>query len=376
MLSVCVITTAHPAWDVRIYEREIRSLVKRYPVIYLAPESGPPPSPLPSDVRFIPLKKYSGRLARVARLPGIFLTLYSLRREAGAYHGHDPDLAPVLALLRITTRIPCVYDMHENHAAVLRDRYWLPRPLRKSAAALWSLFEKICALFMDALICASDEIAGFYPRKRSVVMENFPSRFHFAEEPDPANKKPVILLSGSLTRIRGVEQAVEAFIRADLPPEFRLLLLGWFESEEMKARILGRLDHSEKAGRYQYIQWVPFEESLNYTRTCSLGLIPYLDCENHRYGIPTKIYEFMASGVPFIYTGIPKYVQLLRPLDLGVPVDPLSTEPFARALESLSRDTRKMREMGKRGRSLFLSRFSWESREPALWDLFRPWLLP
>jgi glycosyltransferase involved in cell wall biosynthesis len=371
-----VITTAHPAWDVRIYEREIRSLAKRYPVIYLAPEGGPPPSPLPPNVLYIPLKKYRGRAARVTRLPGIFLKLYRLRRRVAAFHGHDPDTAPILALLRITTRTPCVYDMHEYHAAVLRDRYWLPRPLRRGAARFWALFEKICVLFIDALICASDEIAGFYPRKRAVVLENFPSRFHFPEEPDPKKKRPVILLSGSLTRIRGVEQAVEAFIRADLPPEFRLLLLGWFESEEMKTRVLGRLDGSEKANRYQYIPWVPFEESLNYTKTCSLGLIPYMDCENHRYGIPTKIYEFMASGVPFIYTTIAKYVRTLEPLGPGVPADPMDTDAFARALESLSHDKRRMREMGERGRALFLNRFCWESREPALWDLYKSWLLP
>lgn len=370
MKTICVCTSVHRAWDVRIFEKEILTLLKRHRVIYVAPETDSQPPRIPAGLTYIPLKKTHNRLLRFFRVLFVFRQLFSLRDQVVSYHVHDPELSIALAALKILTGKYCIYDVHENHSAAIRDRFWIPLFLRRLFSAAFSIIEKICTPFFDAVVCVSDEIAQLYPNTDKIVLPNYPSKMHYHSIPRFDQKKPYILLAGGLTRVRGVLPAVQAFVMAELPEEFQLILLGWFESEDLKRTILKILADSDKKNRYQYIPFVPYRESLRYVKESAIGIIPYLDYLNHRFGIPTKIFEFMAAGTPIIYNSLPNYRRLLEPYQLGLSVDCSDIIAISKAMEKLAHNPLLRQKIGEQARQLFLTKFNWEQQENVLLNLY------
>ena len=370
MKTICVCTTVHSPWDVRIYAKEIKTLLKAYRVIYVAPDGDSPTPKFPSNLTYIPLKKGHSRILRMIRTLAVFRILMSLRHRIVAYHVHDPELSICLTLLKILTQKKCVYDVHENHVAAIRDRFWIKKPLRKIMASAFLLIEKVCISFFDDIICASPEIQNLYHVRNTSVIENLPSTIHYRSVVASNQKKPQIILAGALTRVRGILQSVQAFIDANLPDDFQLLLLGWFESEGFKGQILEMLFNSDKRDRFQHIPWVPYHESVTYLQESAIGLVPYLDYESHRFGFPNKIYEFMATGTPIIYSDLPNYVNAIGQYGVGLAIDCSNPREIGRAMEKLAHNPKIRREMGTRGRHLFLTRFNWERQQERLLNIY------
>ena len=370
MKTICVCTSVHNAWDARIFEKQIGTLLQKYRVIYVAPESELLKNGLPEKLVYIPIKKQTNRLIRIFRSFVVFIRLYGLRHRVVSYHIHDPELAPVLALLKILTGKFCIYDVHENCTAAIRDRFWIPKIFRKGMALAFSMIEKISIPCIDEIITVSSEISGLYPGKSTTVIENFPSRQHYESILPFKKKKPFILLAGGLTRIRGVIPAVQAFAMADLPAKFRMVLLGWFESDTVKATVLKLLKDSDKKNRVDILPWVPYRKSLEFMNSCAIGLVPYLNFKNHRFGVPSKIYEFLATATPVIYNSLPNYVQTVGSFPVGMAVDYSDPKTIACAMENLARHPRLRKSMGDAGRKLFLSRFNWEQKQSTLFDLY------
>ena len=65
------------------------------------------------------------------------------RREgADIYHVHDPELLPAALWLRMPSRTPVVYDVHEYLGETVRTKLWLPAPVRRPLAVVVSRLER------------------------------------------------------------------------------------------------------------------------------------------------------------------------------------------------------------------------------------------
>src|SRR5262249_8078753 len=106
---VCVITSVHPASDVRI-RKECMSLVRAgFHVTLVAPN---PSDEIVDGLRIRALPRNTSRFRRLTK------TAWSAWREAeqsdaDIYHFHDPELIPVALLLGRRGR-KVVYDIHED----------------------------------------------------------------------------------------------------------------------------------------------------------------------------------------------------------------------------------------------------------------------
>ena len=129
------VTTAHAADDVRIFERECRSLAAsgRYEV-YLA-AAGTIPSD--SGVTLIPLSTAPrSRAGRFSSGPRKGFAVASAV-AADLWHFHDPELLPVaLRLARSGHRV--IWDAHEDYVAQFTEagaKNWVPGPVRGAVRA-------------------------------------------------------------------------------------------------------------------------------------------------------------------------------------------------------------------------------------------------
>ena len=82
-----------------------------------------------------------------------------------------------------------------------------------------------------------------------------------------------------------------------------------------------------------------------------MGVAPLKRLETLEYAAPTKAYEYMACGIPFIGCGNGEIANLANDSGAGVIADN-TPEAIAAAISSLLDDPDRMEEMGRRGREL------------------------
>ena len=140
-----VITVVHHPYDSRIWFREIDALLASgWHVTYVAPFSGynqyPPvrDARLPGSLTCLDIPRAEGRRRSRADRAAREL-LKRLARHHDLVLVHDPELLVAAAGLRLRT---LVWDVHEDPAAALQVKEWMPKTLRPAVAALWRSAER------------------------------------------------------------------------------------------------------------------------------------------------------------------------------------------------------------------------------------------
>ena len=85
----------------------------------------------------------------------------------------------------------------------------------------------------------------------------------------------------------------------------------------------------------------------------------------------TKLFEYLAVGLPVLYSGFPKLRKFVETIGAGYPVD--STEPrkIAEAIDYLCGHPELCKELGENGRRAVVNRFCWEREEQKLLAVYR-----
>lgn len=87
-----------------------------------------------------------------------------------------------------------------------------------------------------------------------------------------------------------------------------------------------------------------------------IGLAPLKNLETLEYAAPTKTYEYMACGIPFLGCGRGEIENIARDSGAGVIADN-TPEAIAAAVLGLLEDPKKMDEMGKSGRAYVMKNY-------------------
>ena len=154
--KICLLTSVHPPFDVRIFHKEAKSLVKSgYEVTLIAQHDK---EEVVDGVKIVNLQRPRNRIERMTK------TVWSIYRkaiqvDADIYHFHDPELMPLATVLKI---IGCkiIYDIHEDLPRQILSKEWLPVVLRKPIAGFMSGFEWLAAKIFDAIVPATPKIAA------------------------------------------------------------------------------------------------------------------------------------------------------------------------------------------------------------------------
>ncbi len=77
----------------------------------------------------------------------------------------------------------------------------------------------------------------------------------------------------------------------------------------------------------------------------------------NRTGMPSKLFEYMATGRPFVYAGKGLAVDFLRKVDCAITVPPEDPEAIATALRKLLHDPELMHTLGEKGREFMRNNY-------------------
>lgn len=275
-----ILTTVHNPDDTRIRERLIRTLAPLGSITYAARSPGPSD---PEGLQWLALPggRLRRNLAAARHLLGTSWDLVVL---------HDPETIPAGLLARLLRRNTVVFDVHEDLAAQIPYKSWVPswaRPVfRFVARALYWLAERGLTITL-----AEPGYQRLFSKPHP-VFPNYPLSTSFPEPTSEGDGSAVYV--GDVTRVRGIEDAVAACVAAGV----ELVLVGRVEPSLLPA-LAGAEPAPSITGH------LPYPEALEHMARASVGLSPLRDVPNYRHSLATKTLEYLAVGVPVVATDLP-----------------------------------------------------------------------
>lgn len=320
-MHVVVCTVVHHPADARIYFRQIRALLDAgHQVTYIAPFGEPGAPQVPPSVRTVTIPRAVGR-DRLDPLRAARAALAANLSGADLLLVHDPEL--LLVLPPRAKRPPTVWDVHEDTAAALTTKAWLPSSLRPVAAGGVRLAEHLAERRLH-LILAED---GYNDRFRGPHLV-VPNTTFVPDEPAPPSGPRRVVYVGLIAPDRGSAEMV-SLGRELAPHGISVELIG---PADARARA-----HIEAGG--DAVRWggfVPNEEALARTEGALAGLSLLHDEGNFRHSMPTKVHEYMARALPVITTPLPLPAELVTGADCGFVV-PFGPDGVAAARDAILR---------------------------------------
>jgi glycosyltransferase involved in cell wall biosynthesis len=197
-----------------------------------------------------------------------------------------------------------------------------------------------------------------------VVVSNYPVLAEFDDVSAPiGGKERAVCFVGGITEIRGAEVMVRAMAEIDAA----LLLAGRFEPPRLRDQVAALPGWS----RVVELGQLGRPDVMTTLARSMAGLVLYAPVANHLAAQPTKIYEYMAAGLPVIASDFPRWRAIVEAHECGLCVDPADPIAVAGAIEWILEHPDEAQAMGRNGRLAVERHFSWESERDALESLYR-----
>lgn len=358
-MRVLVATVVHEPRDARVFSRQIGALLAAgHQVTYMAP-FGAFDLPLPTEVDGLNVLDIPAARGR-RRIAALRAARREIRREASR---HDVVLlhCPELILAAWDLNHPCiVWDVHEDTAAAVSLKGWLPRPLRPAVAHAVHRAEAWAERHWHLLL-AESAYASRFTRPHPVV----PNSTLVPDEVSATGRDRVVYV-GHITKARGGMSLIE---------------VGRILAGRMSVDVIGHADAVMRpllleAARSRELTWhgyLPNAQALSIIQGATAGLSLLRDESNYRHSRPTKIMEYFAQGLPVISTPLPLAREIVEESGGGIIVPFDDAQAAADAALALAVDDARREGMARAGRAWVAVHADWKVDGPAFVAVLETW---
>ena len=360
---VAHLTSVHPPYDRRICVQCASLAAAGWRVSLIAQEGR---FPVPG-VEHVTIPVQPSRLRRT-----LISSWHVFRRaqKSGAQicHFHDPELLPVGVLLRLLGR-KVIYDVHEDMPLQILNKHWLKPWLRRPIALMTGLIEWIATrLCFTAVVAATPPIARRFAEKWTVTVQNFPEidlSEDEARSPPLAERTNCAVHVGVLDKNRGIREIIRA-IGLSKKDGAKLILAGKFSGEglEQECRALPGWSRVDFRG------WLDRGQVRAALSEAKVGLVTLAAIPNYIESYPTKLFEYMAAGVPVVASDFPLWRSIIDGAGCGLLVDPSDAQAIAEAIDWLIDHPEEAARMGANGRRTARETYNWRSESRKLQALY------
>jgi glycosyltransferase involved in cell wall biosynthesis len=240
--------------------------------------------------------------ARIARL--------AARRRYDVVHVHNPpDFLALGAVVPKLLGAKMIFDVHDLSPDMFAMRFGGRRGFRLADYVL-RLLERWTANLADEVVTVHEpyrrELAarGVAPDKITVVMNTLDERLLPARRVSRDGDGFRIVYQGTVTPPYGVQLLVEAVASLvhDVP-EVRLEIYGDGDSLPEIRSVAARLGVSKHLRLSE--SFLPHAEVLGRIMGASVGVVPNLPTPLNRFALSTKLFEYVALGVPVVSADLP-----------------------------------------------------------------------
>ncbi|CAD5902906.1 glycosyltransferase family 4 protein [Carnobacterium maltaromaticum] len=368
--NVLIFSSVHVWSDTRIYNKEAMSLVKQgWHVDLVAVEGTELMKKLPDFLTVRTLPKGS-KLSRLKRWWKLYIIV--LKSNAAIYHFHDPELLFLVPIIkRKKTSSQLIFDMHELMPAMLLTKEWIPKLLRRPMSNCAKWLEKKWLPLCDAIIFAEKSYCQHYPQLvgKTVEILNYP-----LWETNITKKKEEVftfIYVGDIVIDRGIMTMLTLMktLKNRGHHLIHLSLIGPI-STKLKKQVLdfiklnGLTDIVVLHGR------IPYKEIWEHYASADIGLCLLHPIPNYQQSLATKLFEYMAAGLPILATDIPMWEDLIRDTDTGLTVNNWNDMDVADKAEALMNDANMRLRFSINGRREFDTTYNWRTEEIKLFELY------
>lgn len=359
------LTTVHTRTDTRIRYKQIETLSDLYPnQVILVVQDGNGDEDVNQRYKIHDIgRRPKSRFLR-AVIGSMKILFVTLKLRPTIVHFHDPELIPFAMLLRLFG-LKIIYDVHEDlPKQILSKDYIKPIYLRKIVSGLASVIEAVAGILFSRIIVTTTKIEDRFPKHKTALVRNYPkleilsangigkkSRTHF-----------VISYAGSLTKSRGIIDLVNAM--EFLPDTYKMQFLGSFQPP----RLEGECKALEGWQKCEYLGRVPHSQIGEYISSAHLGVQMMHDIPNYTGGIATKIFEYLAVGVPTLMSDTPERRSNYHSLTLFA--EPANPEDIASKIRYIRNNYTNVLEQAKINQAFVLEKMTWKNEGQKLADVY------
>ena len=363
---VCFATSVHSRYDTRMFLKECISLHNQgiYDVSLIVDDGKG--VEINSGINIYDIGKQRGRLYR------FFITTRLVYRKAvelncDIYHLQDPEMIPYIRKLRKLKKL-VVFDVHENIALQIRDKDYLVKPLRTFISSLYRFYEKISLKKCNGLLLAENSYYKYYKNifDKPEVILNMPQKDVLNKFYSENRDKNDLFYIGGVNKNRGVEVIIDALkIIKDSIQDIFMHYIGPYDDSLIKILDLKEIEQNVKFyGRLSLL------DGLEMSRKAKIGLSILKPIDNYRESYSTKIFEYMAIGLPVITSNFVLYKEVIEAEKCGRCINPDSPSELSEAVIDIITNPEVALEMGKNGRKAVEEKYNWEIEEKKLIRLY------
>lgn len=362
------VSSAHPWTDNRVHLREAASAAAAgYRTALLAvtadgrtePDWDQPDRVTGVYVRRIPRRPRVRRMA----CSSMQVVVAALSSRARIVHLHDPELVWAVPLLRLLGR-RVVYDAHEDLPQQVAGKEYLG-PLGRAVGSGVAYGVLAAARGASAVVAATPTIAERFPPSRTRVVRNVPRLRPADAEAIPVSHRPAnVVYIGALSRDRGLDVLTALAARA--PSGWGVVTAGSVDGSVDRRE----LDRLIAAGDIDHRGVLPPAAARDLLHEARVGLLPLLPTPAYAASLPTKLFEYLAAGLPVIATDVPMWRDLLAGVDCATWVPPGDVDAVVRAIRRYDDDPDLLDAHSAAGRALVARAYRWDDEERVLLDLY------
>jgi glycosyltransferase involved in cell wall biosynthesis len=229
-----------------------------------------------------------------------------------------------------------------------------------------SFFEKISRMYEQACYSKADIISvttqelgediirtynGVSASKVKVTSNGVDTSFFYSLKME---KKNQIIYAGNIGHAQDLENVILAMKIINESYPLKFIIAG---DGDIKAQLQEVVAKNGLEDVVIFSGLVPREEVPKLLSESLIGIAPLKKLKTLEYAVPTKAYEYMACGIPFVGSGEGEIRKLAEQSGGGI-ISENSPEAFAEIIMSLLSDSRKMEEMGCKGRDYVEKHYS------------------
>lgn len=218
-------------------------------------------------------------------------------------------------------------------------------------------YEQICYSNADLICVTTHELGKRILRtykkidetKIKITSNGVDIRFFY---PVPIEKKNQIIYAGNIGHAQDLEKVILSMKKICECIDLKLLIVG---DGDIKTQLEAITKKNKLSDYVKFIGLVPREQMPRMFSESLIGIAPLKKLSSLEYAVPTKAYEYMACGIPFLGCGNGEIRNLAERSGGGVIADN-SSDAIADAILDLLNNPEKMSEMGSNGRT-FVEKF-------------------
>jgi glycosyltransferase involved in cell wall biosynthesis len=391
---VCHISFNHSPFDDRIYWKELLALKEAgYTTIHISVGDANKDFISAEGVRIIVIKRkmISKALSKYLHLHKALQALFKKKGtikeifkvaasiNASVYHYHDLQINAIAKDLKKLPQKPkVIYDAHEAYHLLMLEE--IPEnSLKKffykvyvSVIARWEISN---AANCDYIIATDEYTLNYFRKKLPAVKGSIIFNYsyflpHLIDK--HGQKEYEFIYTGSFSKGRGIENIIRSiYLLQQNFSGVKVLLIGEFESGFFEEYIINLISELRIKENVIIKSAVPFSEISNFYSRALVGLGIFHNTPKYTSFIPIKLFEYMAFGLPVIFSNHGPSARIIEECDCGVLVDYKNIQDITKAMTTILADNVLYEKLSSNAKRAVETNYNWKKEKEKLLNVYK-----